>query len=130
MLDRLGTLWLAFSLYIQWTRNTQNLRIFIFTIFWLICANNDKLILTYQLISSGLVRLSQIFLNYVPINCICLHPFKNSVVVGSWDKSIRIFDIDSKEQKAKVNIHFSLKEVYFYYSIIQIWMTSMNGKKN
>ena len=109
--------------------HTKSENFYIYNFFWLIYANNDKLIKTYQLISSGLVRLSQIFLNYVPINCICLHPFKNSVVVGSWDKSIRIFDIDSKEQKAKVNIHFSLKEVYFYYSFIQIWMTSMNGKK-
>ncbi|XP_023346333.1 uncharacterized protein LOC111715260 [Eurytemora carolleeae] len=78
--------------------------------------------------SKGLVRLSQIFLNYVPINCICLHPFKNSVVVGSWDKSIRIFDIDSKEQKAKLTGASSIQKIALSEDATKIAAGTLCGK--
>jgi len=78
--------------------------------------------------SKGLVRLSQIRVGHMPLNAVLLHPFKNIAIVAAWDKSIRIFDLDSKEQKGKLKSNSSVQVLALSDDAAKLAVGTLNGE--
>ena len=61
---------------------------------------------TVKIWSKNLVNISTINTK-CPLNCVLLHPTKQSAITGGWDSTIRIWDLETLKQKAVLRGHNS-----------------------